>query len=576
MVARKPDNWWEKLKKKLNPGASWPSLMPINERPSSPRMLFGGVFDVVQLSHVFKDSKTFVDMVPKRRPGRILRAFRRGYGAQLDINRFIRDHFAPPPALPEPAFAPGEHAAPAEVREYIDHMWDVLTREADKKNRYSSLLELPYRYIVPGGRFREIYYWDSYFTMLGLREAGRDDLIEEMVRNFGYLVARYGFIPNGNRTYYLSRSQPPLFAMMVDLLGEIRGQDAVAEFTPLVSSEYRFWMRGRTSSLFKKGHVQAREHVVRMPEGEILNRYYDSGFSPRDEGFHEDLSIGRHIDESASFYRHIRAGAESGWDFSSRWLADPTDLATIRTTDIIPVDLNVFLYLTEESLSRHYQRQQKSTLTDRYAKRASDRREAIQKYCWNEEQGWFYDFLSSESRQLAERPSIAGVFPLFAGIATAEQAARVSERIERDFLRPGGVATTLITSPQQWDEPNGWAPLQYITVAGLERYGMHDLAREIACRWCGLNISAYEQTGKLLEKYNISNVEQLASGGEYELQDGFGWTNGVLLTLMNRYHINRSVPEDVAVPEVHEMEWKEPENEAADAIASGAESAKDR
>jgi len=345
---------------------------------------------------------------------------------------------------------------------------------------------------------------------------------------------------------------------MVELLAEVRGEAVLLEFGPLVAAEYRFWMRGAESAAFVKERTHKREHVVRMPDGELLNRYYDSAISPRDEGFREDLEIGRSIDESASFYRSVRAAAESGWDFSSRWLANKDDLATIRTTDIVPVDLNTFLYLTEELLSRYYQLQQKAGLTRKYAKRSEARRDAIQKYLWHEVDGWYYDYLHSESRQLTETPSTAGVFPLFGGIASAEQAARISERIERDFLRPGGISTTLVYSKQQWDEPNGWAPLQWVAVTGLERYGMHELAREIAVCWCALNIQAYEQTGRLLEKYNIVDVDELATGGEYELQDGFGWTNGVLLALMNKYHINKKVPKDVEVPEVKDMEEPKP------------------
>ncbi len=556
MVA-KLNTWWEQVKRRFGRHGGWPSLMPVHERPSAPRKIFGGVFDVVQLSHVFKDSKTFVDMTPKKRPGRIIRTYFRNYGTQLDIARFVRDNFHPPKALPEPAFTSEGQSAPREVRDYIECMWDVLTREADTRSRYSSLLPLPYRYVVPGGRFREVYYWDSYFTMLGLREAGRTDILEQMVRNFAYLISRYGFIPNGNRTYYLTRSQPPVFALMVDLLAEVKGQSVLEEFAPIITAEYRFWMRGMESSSFQKGRTNKREHVVRTPGGELLNRYYDTSIAPRDEGFREDLEIGRHIDESANFYRCVRAAAESGWDFSSRWLADPNDLSTIRTIDIIPVDLNVFLYLTEELLSRIYQMQGKPGFTKKYARRAEERRDAMQKYLWHEDDGWFYDYLISEERQISGA-TIAGATPLFAGIASAEQAARISERIERDFLRPGGVATTLVHSPQQWDEPNGWAPLQYLTVAGLDRYGMHDLAREIAVRWCALNISVFEQTGSLLEKYNIVEVDELATGGEYELQDGFGWTNGVLLTLMNKYHINKELPKDVPVPDVSEMEEPKP------------------
>ncbi len=536
----------------FRPRVRWPKLLSKTERPPSPREQFGVVFDVVQLSHTFADSKSFVDMIPRMKPRTILKHYHRQYGTQLDITRFVRDHFIAPPALPEPE-APAENESSAlKVREHIDRMWEVLTREADRPNKYSSLLGLPNNYIVPGGRFREIYYWDSYFTMLGLRESGKDELIEQMVRNFAYLISRFGFIPNGNRTYYLSRSQPPVFAHMVALLAEIRGEHIFDEFKPFVVQEYKYWMRGGERASFVKGDSEAAEHVVRMQDGEIMNRYWDSSISPREESFAEDVEIGRHIDESANFYRNMRTGAESGWDFSSRWFADGGGRSSIRITDLVPVDLNIFLFQTEELLSRMYQREGKFKLSARYDTLASSRRTAIQKYLWDEESGWFTDYVHSEKRRVA-KPTLASVFPLFGGIATTEQATRVIEMIEEKFLRPGGVVTTLETTGEQWDAPNGWAPLIYITVMALERYGAQELAHEIALRWCSLNISVYEKTGLLLEKYNVEDVESLAAGGEYAVQDGFGWTNGVLLALMNKYHIYKEVPSDVTVPIIDEV-----------------------
>lgn len=532
----------------------WPQFLPITERPKSPREQFGAVFDVIQLSHTFKDSKTFVDMIPRKKPHKIIKDYYKQYGVQLDILRFVKDHFIAPRPFPEPEAPPEEEPTARKVRVYIDRMWDILTREADSSNKFSSLLDLPHNYIVPGGRFREIYYWDSYFTMLGLRESGKYDLMENMVRNFAYLISRYGFIPNGNRSYYLTRSQPPVFALMVALLAEVRGEQVFEEYRKHMYKEYQYWMRGAEDSRFKNGSVKSSEHVVRMPDSSMLNRYWDESIAPREEGFQEDLEIGRRLEESAEFYRNIRAGAESGWDFSSRWFADDRGLASIRVTDLVPVDLNVLLYLTEDLLARVYQREGKPKLSEKFNNLASARRDAIQKYLWDRKSGWYYDYSISEKKLNIKKPTIAGVFPLFGGIATTRQAERVIEMVETKFLRLGGVVSTLETTDQQWDAPNGWAPLQYVTVLGLERYGAYELAQEIAARWCALNIGVYEKTGLLLEKYNVEDPNSLASGGEYTLQDGFGWTNGVLLTLMNKYHINKEIPptdlEVLKLPEI--------------------------
>lgn len=535
---------FKQLLQKFSHRDEWPSPMTATERPLSPREQFGQIFDIIQLSHTFTDSKTFVDTIPKKRPKRIAKLYQKGYGTQLDLTRFVRDHFELPVALPDPEPAVNESdvdSTPLMVRAHIERMWDVLTRQADTTNKYSSLLPLPHRYIVPGGRFREIYYWDSYFTMLGLRESGKYDLMEDMVKNFAHIISRYGFIPNGNRTYYLTRSQPPMFAMMVELLAEVKGEEVYLAYSKHIYREYAYWMRGSKSNRFIKGIFNAHEHVVRMPNGTLLNRYWDESFSPREESFREDVELGRTMDESAYFYRNMRAGAESGWDYSSRWFTEGGDRSSIRIIELVPVDLNVLLFRTEEILSRIYQIKNKYTLSTKYDKLAQARREAIQTYLWHEDDGWFYDHVHSDGTLSSER-TIAGIFPLFAGIATPEQAARMTEIVEQQFLRPGGVATTLKTSGEQWDAPNGWAPLQYVAVTGLDRYGAHALAEDIALRWCRLNISLFEKTGLLYEKYDIENTDAIAGGGEYHVQHGFGWTNGVLLALMNKYHIHTELP----------------------------------
>jgi alpha,alpha-trehalase len=134
--------------------------------------------------------------------------------------------------------------------------------------------------------------------------------------------------------------------------------------------------------------------------------------------------------------------------------------------------------------------------------------------------------------------TLAGVFPLTFKLATPKQARQVAAGLRQDFLKAGGLLTTLNTSGQQWDAPNAWAPLQYMAIEGLEKYRQQELARTIASRWVSLNSSVFGQTGKLLEKYNVVNTSLEAGGGEYPLQDGFGWTNGVLLKLMNKYKLD--------------------------------------
>lgn len=502
---------------------------------ATPREQFGVLFDTVQLSHALLDGKTFVDCVPKESPRTIVRRYMKEYAQQVSAAQFVHEYFM----LPKDPPAPMTRTEQNDVRTHIEHMWDVLTCEADVVVEGSSLLPLPYRYIVPGGRFREIYYWDSYFTMLGLKESGRIDLIEDMVNNFAYLIMTYGFIPNGNRSYYMTRSQPPMFAHMVALLASIKGDAIYRTYLPALMKEYEFWMRGEHDAAFKRKTTNTAKHIVRMPDGEILNRYFDSAETPREESFAEDVELARSVKNPRALYRDIRAGAESGWDFSSRWFAEGGTLESIRTTDIVPVDLNALLVMVEQIIADGYDAVGRQRDAQTMRERAHVRAETIKKYFWNTERAWYCDYVLSEKTH-SHSLSLAGMFPLFAGVATQEQADASAQTLTHLFLRSGGLATTLVHSGEQWDAPNGWAPLHYVAIIGLERYGHTAIAQDIAARWCNLNISQFMATGALLEKYNVENPTAFASGGEYALQDGFGWTNGVLLALMNRYGIEEA------------------------------------
>ena len=236
---------------------------------------------------------------------------------------------------------------------------------------------------------------------------------------------------------------------------------------------------------------------------------------------------------AAEVYRNLRAAAESGWDFSSRWLADGQKLATIRTVELIPVDLNSLLYALEQTLARAYQINAQPAEATQFTDRALKRRRAIHRYLWNARSGIFEDY-AWRDRARTGQVTAATLYPLFVGVATAAQASAVMTVVERELLEPEGLATTTVRTGQQWDVPNGWAPLQWIAVEGLNRYGHRSLARRIAHRWIRENVDYYERTGKLVEKYDVTG-DAAASGGEYPLQDGFGWTNGVLRRLMALY-----------------------------------------
>jgi alpha,alpha-trehalase len=485
------------------------------------------LFNDVQMQKIFPDGKTFVDCIPKKD----LRQIAAEYEEQktkpaFNLKEFVGSNFDLP-FIPQTRFTGNQTKT---VVEHIESLWPVLTRQPDEKR--GSLIPLPHSYIVPGGRFGEIYYWDSYFTMLGLHVSARHEMIESMVKNFTHLINEVGFIPNGNRTYYLGRSQPPFYSLMVKLLAEIRGEQVLLEYLPALEKEYKFWMKGSETL---NDESKAAFHVVRMPDGELMNRFWDTNETPRPESYREDVGLAHQSKQNANtLYRNLRAGAESGWDYSSRWFADGKSFDTIHTSDIIPVDLNCLLFHLEQTLAKAYGVNNENNKSKQYSAFAEKRKQAILKYFWDEQLRFYLDYDLATGKQTASY-SLAAVSPLYFNIAKAEHATGVAVVIKEKFLQSGGVVTTLENTGQQWDYPNGWAPLQWMTIVGLENYGFNDLAKNIAQRWIKLNDDVYKRSGKLMEKYNVVDTHLEAGGGEYEGQDGFGWTNGVLLALIKKY-----------------------------------------
>jgi alpha,alpha-trehalase len=487
----------------------------------------GELFEQVQLQSVFPDGKTFVDCTPnaplssihdryteeKTKPG-------------FSLPDFVHRYFTEP--VNEASLYESVPGMP--LPQHLEELWDVLTRKPSKST--NSLIPLPFPYIVPGGRFREIYYWDSYFTMLGLQVSGRADLIENMIDNFSYLIDQFGYIPNGNRRYYLGRSQPPFFAGMVKILCEVTEEKNLVKYLPKLEKEYAFWMKGAEELTAENRGIR---HTALMPDGSILNHYWDVSDIPRPEAYKKEIELAQNATNKNALYRHLRAAAESGWDFSSRWFKDKTDFSTIHAADIIPVDLNCLILDLENTIARGHELRGNEDATYHFQQLAMKRKAAIDRYCWNEESGFYFDYDFVENTQKVSM-TLAAAFPLFYKIATEAQAKSVANIIAEKFLCAGGLVSTTITTDQQWDSPNGWAPLQWISIKGLDQYGHSTLAQNIAHRWMSVNENVYNNTGKMMEKYNVSDVDLKAGGGEYPAQDGFGWSNGVYLALKKWLH----------------------------------------
>jgi alpha,alpha-trehalase len=510
-------------------------------RPSArydPARDLGALFHDVQLSGIFADSKTFVDARPLLAPAGIAARYATAQSAAgFSLRAFVEQHFE----LPRPADE-GFHSDRTQTMErHIGALWPVLTRAPpppppltgpDTTATRSSLIPLPYPYVVPGGRFREVYYWDSYFTMLGLVQSGRTDLVRNMLDNFAFLIQTVGHIPNGNRTYYLSRSQPPFFAAMVGLYARATDTAQALRYLDALEAEHAFWMDGAE----RLAPAQTYRRVVRLPDGPLLNRYWDDRADPRPESYRPDYELGQTLPaaQREAFYRNVRATAESGWDFSSRWMRDPSDLRTLETTELIPVDLNSLLYHAERTIAalRAFRgRPGDAEVARQFTRKADDRRQALLDVAYDRMAGFFYDVRWRSGERVDDRPTLAAAYPLYFGLATEEQGKRVAARLEREFLKPGGFVTTLVASGQQWDAPNGWPPLEWLAIEGVRRYGRADLADRARARWLVLNRRTYGSTGKMTEKYDVVDLRRRAGGGEYPAQDGFGWTNGVALAL---------------------------------------------
>lgn len=484
-----------------------------------PKYIFqlGELFERVQMENIFPDSKTFVDCIPKKSLAYIRDCYEKEKSTEeFDLGKFVHQHFDTPLSS-HTDFVTIKNIP---LTEHINNLWDVLTRKTTETN--NSLISLPKPYVVPGGRFREMFYWDSYFTMLGLQISKRYDLIKDMIDNFTYLINKYGYIPNGNRTYFLGRSQPPFYALMLQLADE---ESYLKDHAEPLKKEYDFWMKEKDSL---NEQTRSIHHVAWLPDGSIMNRYWDENNTPRPEAFRKDTQWAKEVEDKKSFFRNDRAACESGWDFSSRWLEDGKNISTMRAANLVSVDLNSLLYYMEKTISSIAKNVGDDSTHHQVADASEKRKQAIDRYCWNKQSGCFFDYDFVKQEQSHEI-TIATAFPLFVKMCSQQQADLIAKLLEDRFLVSGGFLTTLKKTGQQWDAPNGWAPLQWVAIKGLLNYGHKDLAIEAAKRWTKTNEIIFEQTGKMKEKYNVERSEGDAEAGTYPTQDGFGWTNGVYL-----------------------------------------------
>ncbi|GAB9472464.1 Trehalase [Globisporangium polare] len=600
----------------------------------------GPLLHDVQINHVFADSKHFVDMPIKNssNPAAIpqeYKAYLEAIGPQwmlmeqkeriLLLKVFLDQHFDAPgtdmaPVVPfdyqedvlPPAIAKIKSPTFREWAFQLHKLWKILGRmpkpqvQDDGHGVISTFLhakpvpELTRTQnvlVVPGGRFRESYYWDSFWIVEGLLVSNMKQTARGVVNNLLEYVAEFGFVPNGGRIYYLTRSQPPMLSDMVKLVAkkdenneegaESNGSESsdggfdlsyLRTVVPILEKEYDFWMqlgpsghaveievssRRRSSSVSggtprrRRGSSVVLEDLSTTAEpGKryILNRFVAHADEPRPESYREDFHDAtvafknKHLDsqdadeKKAHLYNEIIAAAESGWDFTSRWFKDGHSMLTCDTSNVIPVDLNVIMHRFENNLVVFNELLGNAEAAEFFKSAAARRAEAIHALLWSQKHQQWRDFFL-DSQTLSPIVSVSNWSPLWTtGLVDTKDPEALENIIESfttsGLVHVGGIATTTVVTGQQWDAPNAWPPEQDIIIEGLlalNTTGSQKLARQLMRTWVQAGYVAWQRTGLMFEKYNATELGSIGNGGEYIPQFGFGWTNGVILKYLSKY-----------------------------------------
>ncbi|KAK7251456.1 hypothetical protein RIF29_34676 [Crotalaria pallida] len=513
------------------------------------------------------DPKTYVDLPLKFTLSETQQAFQNlprassGDVPVEDLNRYIETYFEgagddlvylePEDFVPEPeGFL--ENVKNAEVRAWaleVHSLWKNLSRKVsnavERDPQLHTLLPLQYNVVIPGSRFREVYYWDSYWVIRGLLVSKMYKTATAIVTNLVSLIEEYGFVLNGARAYYTNRSQPPLLSAMVYEIYNSTGDiELVRRCLPALLKEHDFW--------------NSEIHKVTISDAQgcyhTLNRYYAMWNKPRPESVitdKESASKFLNVSEKQQFYRDLASAAESGWDFSTRWMRDPPDFTTLATTSVIPVDLNAFLLGMELNIAFFAKVTGDNSTAEHFLEISDVRKKALNSIFWNANMKQWLDYwLSSSTSEetqvweaLHQKQNVfaSNFVPLWMKpfYSDTSLAGSVVESLKTSgLIRAAGIATSLTDSGQQWDFPNGWAPLQHMLVEGLVKTGLKEarsLAEEIAIKWITTNYIAYKKTGVMHEKFDVEHCGEFGGGGEYMPQTGFGWSNGVLLAFLEEF-----------------------------------------
>ncbi|KAL5244703.1 hypothetical protein ACI65C_012113 [Semiaphis heraclei] len=520
----------------------------------------------VQLARIYPDSKTFVDKKLKCTESEILtdyKTLKDTHNGKVppmnELIKFIDEHLEdgdelevwnPPDFTENPSIA--NRIRNQDYKQWalgLNQTWKTLARKIkdDVKihpDQYS-LIWVPNGFFIPGGRFRELYYWDTYWIVNGLMLCDMKATARGVIDNIISLVNQFGFMPNGGRSYYLNRSQPPMLILMaLSYYKETNDFNYIKKIIPDLESEFHFWTENRMVTFEKDGKTYR------------MARYNAPSRGPRPESYREDYEVAEKFDtenEKDDMYTRLKSGAESGWDYSSRWFiitdqdSDPDQLSNVHVPSIVPVELNCILNQNARILSTWFGQIGNRYKATKYCTIAQEFLNGIQEVMWRSDRGaWFdWDLMNNKHRECF---FVSNIMPLWTESYDMPKKSVANDVlkylrdegiVEPDFsISFHGTPTSMYVSSQQWDYPNAWPPLQAYIIQGLDRTEQscaQQVAAKMAEVWLSTNYKGFAEKSIMYEKYHVELPGETGGGGEYIPQIGFGWTNGIVLEFLNQW-----------------------------------------
>lgn len=453
----------------------------------APNLRFPGLFEKVQMEGVFDKSSTFANAVPKAFTKEIMKAYKeQSVQEGFDLKKFVATYFETKTSVEL------SDLNKTDLKEYCENAFEKMKMQSIAAK--GSVFEMTQISVASKpDTYPELDYAESYFNMLGSDALGEDQIFDSTPKNIVYMLNTYECVPRINRSYSLKQSSAPYLSAMVDLLEPVHGERILKFYLGGFFKEHQFWMKS-SHELVPASQIN---HSVKMKDGEVLNRYWSESYEPRIDHYREDKLLAERVGNE-KILREVRAIAESNWLESSRWGMSNDNYEGASITNLIPVDLNALLYNLESNISRAYTLLNQEPRADFFKEKAAQRKKALMKYCWNDADGYFYDY-DYAAQQQTNVVSIAGIYPLFFEMVDSKQAKRAIAKLESQLLKAGGVSSTNSETGLHWDAPFGKATFQWIAYKALKNYKEDALADQIKERWINSQKKIFEKNETLPE-----------------------------------------------------------------------------